>query len=365
MTHTTSLSARIAHLEDDANDLSYLRETRVNLQDELAACEKRLAAAERAAAVLARMGDIVALAEADVAAPAQEAPAEPSPAGDDGAPAAMPELEESAPVPAPEPEEAPSPPEPPEGEAGPSPEGAAPAESPTQDPAGTADAMPQPEPASVSTGTIREQLLDLIGANPGMMVSDAVSCLPHLNPATVGATLSKMCLRGELKGEGFPKQFTLPQEEAEEPEPTPEPAEPAGAEPEAPDPAVVEPPPVPAQEPTPELPAPPPPTLPKTVIRNHPPQPRRLAEPREVSLPRDLPPLPQAHLKATPVEVELVCAALKNHGRPMSKSLILNRVIKSGIKSGALEDALAQLVVAHQVQFTGSGQYMFAPREAV
>lgn len=397
MTHTESLSARIARLETAASNVSLLRERRSQYLDALATTEEELTAAEHAQAVLSRLPGLVSWAEDDAKASLKELAMPTSPAGDTETQAELPEssptgmiLFRTSPTPAirdnrveppaPAQQDAPAIDEPP-----PTPAVEEPIPAPAPDPAGTEAAtstVDPPDSAELPIGTIREQLLDLIGANPGMMVSDAVSCLPHLNPATVAATLSKMCLRGQLKGEGSPKRISLPQAEAEEPAPAPEPVEPAGAElsptpdPEAPDLAVVELPPTPdveepapapesAPEPAPEPPVPTPAAAPassKAVIRDHPPQPRP-AEPREVKLPRDLPPVPQAAVKATTTEVELVRAALKNHGRPMSKSLILNRVIKSGIKSGALEDALAQLVTADQVEFTGV-QYVFRKASA-
>lgn len=89
------------------------------------------------------------------------------------------------------------------------------------------------------------------------------------------------------------------------------------------------------------------------------PTPKPLAEVKTDHLPRDLPPLTQSSVQATAVEVEIVQGALKNHGRPMSKSLLLGRLSKAGIKAAALDDALRQLEAAGKLAVSG-GQFALA-----
>ena len=79
----------------------------------------------------------------------------------------------------------------------------------------------------------------------------------------------------------------------------------------------------------------------------------------EAQLPRDLPPMVQNHVQATAVEVEIVQGALKHHGRAMSKSLLLGRLSKAGIKEAALDDALRQLADAGKLE-TSDGRFALA-----
>ncbi|OLV20204.1 hypothetical protein [Deinococcus marmoris] len=386
MTHTQSLSARIAFLETQAAPLTALN---AELKERLQNIERltiRIQDAVRAQHLLAGLEAHAAQLFGDAAPEALSPDPVLSPTGDAEAPAEVPELTEVI-----TPENVP-------------PEVALPVEAgleleqpgnkmfivdypdavfdpergkevsfrvprkPSRDETPTAQAA-EPEPQKIACpgsdersgdshdlppiSTNHDQVLAFIEAHPHSLMREIAQGLPRINPGTVNSQISGMFARGDVVADGSPRRYRLPG--------VPAPELPADTA--APEQATE----IPAATVT----APPP----QTVIRDHPPkpqtatphapEPRKAAPPpREVNLPRDLPPVPQAAVKATSEEVEIVRGALKNHGRPMSKTMLLNRVIKSGIKSGALDDALVQLVTADQVECTGSGQYVFAARKA-
>ncbi|CAM4160509.1 hypothetical protein [Deinococcus marmoris] len=70
------------------------------------------------------------------------------------------------------------------------------------------------------------------------------------------------------------------------------------------------------------------------------------------TLPRDLPPLtPPAH-PPDPALMVLVINTLHAHGRPMSQTMLINRLSGCGLKLAALQAILAALELAGEVQRT-------------
>lgn len=79
------------------------------------------------------------------------------------------------------------------------------------------------------------------------------------------------------------------------------------------------------------------------------------------SLPREIPPFRASGASLAPVQVTPVLRALGDHGRPMSRSLLLNCLQAAGVGDDQLTSVLEHLISEGRVRLTDDQRYTLAP----